>query len=405
VRFGALQRAASSAFYVGDEPSLRAVLSSGREGRIAVDDWNVLLLPIRDGGRPVAVLAAVTSLEAERSTPEYVEQTPAEAAARAWRDAIEGDLVATRRLRLQEQVAHRAKALGSFVADLQRCEDEAQLLNALLQAIAVWHDVEPCAYNRDLAGQFVLRATLPGTDRTSIPPSLEAAAVLTSMSADRSEWPVLTQLGWRGKGTPLTLLVSSGSLEEWLIALTGTSDEDLVRQLEPLLRGFSVGMERVRDHEARRLRYAIADALVAHSRAGDVAALGKQLLAIIGRAVEATHGLITVTSQPETLASAASALWKIKTESANAVREGYFTADALSLTLPLGGGRLAALELRRGDGAAFRAAQATTLLTVKPLIITWLSSIEAADWEASFAASEAPRVLRFGDPNLSSTLP
>jgi hypothetical protein len=402
VRFAALQRATSSTFYAGEETSLRSVLRSGREGRLSIDQWNVMLLPIRDGGQPVAVLAAVTELAGEHSTPEYVEQTPAEAAARAWRDAIEGDLISTRRVRAQEQIAHRAKALGSFVADMQRCEDEAQLLNALLQAIAVWHDIEPCAYNRDLAGQFVLRATLPGTDRGTIPASLEAAAVMTAMSGDRSEWPILTQLGWRGKGTPLTLLVSSGSLEEWLIALTGAHEEDIVRQLEPLLRGFSVGMERVRDREARRLRHAITDALVAHPHGCDIAALGKQLLAIVGHAVEATHGLLTVTSRPETLAATAGALWKVKADAAHAVREGYFTADALSLTLVLGGGRLASLELRRADGAAFRASHATAMLTVKPLITTWLSSIDAGDWAASFAASEAARVLRFGDPSYSS---
>jgi len=399
----ALRRAATIKFYAGSEISFRTVFQSGREARVSIDEWEVALLPVRDAGQPVGLLAAVTRRAHEDETPEFVTPGPADAAARAWRDAIEGDLIAARRLRGQEQVAHRARALATFVGDLQQCTQESELLDALLQAIAVWHDVEPCAYTRDLAGNFDLRATLPGTDASSLPNTLEAAAVMTAAAGQKGTgWPILTPLGWRGKGTPLLVLVSSGSLEEWLIALTGPHDPDITSQLEPLLRGFSVGMERVRERDARRLRQELWDAIVAWSDPSDVSGLGRELLGIIGRNVEATHGLLTAGAEAETPAIAG-ALVPATAHPEHIVRDGYFTADSLSLAFPLGGSRSASLELRRADGRAFRAPHATALLAVRPLLGAWLAALrEAREWHATFGTNDPGRVLRFSDSALPS---
>jgi len=399
----ALRRATSIRFFAGSEVSLRTVLQSGREARLSIEEWEVTLLPIRDSRQPVGLLAAVTERERTGSDSEWVSPGPAEAAARAWRDAIEGDLVGARRLRSQEQVAHRSRALATFVADLQQFSEEQDLLNALLQAIAVWHDVEPCAYSRDLAGSFVLRATLPGTDVSALPTRLEAGAVIEATAGKAGQWPVLTELGWRGKGTPLLVLVSSGSLEEWLIALTGPHESDVSEQLQPMLRGFSAGMERVREREARRFRQHLWDAMTAWPDPSDVAGLGRELLGLIVGGVDATRGLLTVSNEQEAPASAGALVRSEGGEPPPLVRDGYFTADALDMTFPLGGGRIASLELRRSDGGAFRSCNVTALLAVRPLVGAWLSGLRATgEWEASFAAQDQPRVLRFNDNNTSA---
>jgi hypothetical protein len=402
LRCAAVRRAASIRFYAGTEVSFRTVLQSGREARLSVEEWDVTLLPIRDGREPVGLLAAITQRPIEGSASEWVNPGPGEAAARAWRDAIEGDLVSTRRLRSQEQLTHRSRALASFVADLQQFTEEEDLLSALLQAIAVWHDVEPCAYARDLAGNFILRATLPGTDVSALPPSLEAGAVIEATAGHAGEWPVLTQLGWRGKGTPLLILVSSGSLEEWLVALTGPHETDINEQLQPMLRGFSMGMERVREREARRLRQELWNAMIGWAEPGDLSGLGRGLLGIIARAVDATHGVLTVANEAEA-AAAAGALVRSDGETPRLVRDGYFTADTLGMSFPLGGGRIASMELRRTDRGAFRSSNVTALLAVRPLLGAWFSALrETGEWEASFAAQDQPRVLRFNDTSTSA---
>ena len=401
-RCAAVRRAASIRFFAGTEVSYRTVLQSGREARLSVEEWDVTLLPIRDSRQPVALLAAVTQRETTSAPSVWAGPGPAEAAARAWRDAIEADLVSARRLRSQEQLTHRSRALASFVADLQQFTEEGELVSALLQAIAVWHDVEPCAYSRDLAGNFVLRATLPGTDVSILPTSLEAGAVIEATAGGAGEWPVLTQLGWRGKGTPLLILVSSGSLEEWLFALTGPHEADINDQLQPMLRGFSVGMERVREREARRLRQQLWESIVGWQDTSDLAGLGRELLGINARAVEATHGLLTVANEAEIVASAG-ALVRSEGEPPRLVRDGYFTADTLGMSFPLGGGRIATMELRRSDRGAFRSSQVTALLAVRPLLGAWLAGLrETGEWEATFASQDQPRVLRFTDSSTSA---
>jgi hypothetical protein len=397
-RCAAVRGAASIRFFAGTEVSFRTVLQSGREARLTIEPWDVTLLPIRDGRQPVGLLAAIVERNAN-DNKEWVAPGPAESAARAWRDAIEGDLVSTRRLRSQEQLTHRSRALANFVADLQQFTEESELLDSLLQAIAVWHDVEPCAYTRDLAGNFVLRAMLPGTDSSVLPLSLEATAVMDATAGHSGEWPMLTQLGWRGKGTPLLILVSSGSLEEWLIALTGPHESDINEQLQPMLRGFSVGLERVREREARRLRQQLWDAIARWKDAGDVVGLGRELLGTIAGAVDATHGVLKLTSEAQSAAS----LVPSDGATSHLVRDGYFTADALTLSFPLSGEHAASMELRRTDGGAFRSSNVTTVLAVRALVGAWLAGLrDAGEWEAVFASQDQPRVLRFTDPSTSA---
>jgi hypothetical protein len=399
----AVRRAATLRFHAGAETSFRTILQSGRDARLTFDEWDITLLPVRDLAEPIALLAAVAR-DIQDGSREWVEPGPAETVARAWRDAIERDLSHARRSRGQDQLTNRARALASFVADLQQSANEPELLNALLQAIAVWHDVEPCVYTRDLAGSFILRATLPGTDPSSVPHAIDAATVVNAMGGREGEpsWPILTQLGWRGKGTPLLLLVSSGSLEEWLIALSGTHESDIHQQLEPLLRGFSTGMERVREREARKLRQQLWDTIVGWPEEGDLQGLGTEILSVLGRSVEATHGLLTVGQEAEQPSTAIALVGK--EADPTLLRDGRFTASALSVTYPLGSGRIATLELRRAGQDAFRASHVTAVLGVRPLLGAWLAGLgQSAEWKSTFATPESSRVLRFTDSPSSPT--
>ena len=397
-----LRRAVTVRFHAGSELSFRTVLQSGREARMTTEGWELTLLPVRDNQQPVALLAAVTGRTGDRPSDEWVPPGYGEATARAWRDAIAGDLLVTRRLRLQEELTHRSRALATFVADLQQCSGETELLNMLLQAIAVWHDVEACAYARNLGGQFTVRATLPGVDVSSLPASLEAGAVTAAIGWPAGEWPVLTPVGWRGKGTPLLMLVSSGSLEEWLIAISGTHDTDLSEQLQPMLRGFSTAMERVREREVRKLRQQLWDALVAWSEPADVSGLGREVLTLVARAVDGAQGVLKVESGRQSPASA-SVIMGEDSDTSLLVRDGLFSADALRISLTLGDGRVASLEFRRAGGGCFLPQHVTILLGVRPFLGSWLSSVGAAgEWSASVGPGQASRDVRSTDSDPSA---
>ena len=393
----ALRRASSIDSLEESDVSFRSSLESGREGRISVDRWEMMLLPVRDNQQLVGLLAAVIARAHDGSSAEWVVPGPAEAAARAWRDAIERDLVNTRRARAQEHLSRRSRALAMFVTDMQQCSVEADLLNAFLQAIAVWHDVEPCAYSRDLGGQFGLRGTLAGTDVSQVATALEAGAVTDAIVRRTDDSPVLTPLGWGGKGTPLLLVVSSGSLEEWLITITGSHDADLKDELQPLMHGFATAMQRVRERQARDLRSQLWEAMLRWPDTADVRGLGRELLVTVAGGIEATDGVFRVSQGIKSVTTTASTM-PVTDDTAAPLRDGYFSADMLHVGFSMGVSWNASIELKRADGRAFRPEHVTLLLAVRPVLGAWLSGVSnAGEWTSSVARQVSARILRFTD--------
>jgi hypothetical protein len=152
-------------------------------------------------------------------------------------------------------------------------------------------------------------------------------------------------------------------------------------------------MERVREREARRLRQQLWDTIVGWTDPSDLQGLGTEILGVLGRSVEATHGMLTVGQEGE---QPSTAITLVGREADTLLRDGRFTASSLSVTFPLGGGRVASLELRRAGQEAFRAPHVTAVLGVRPLIGAWLAALrQTAEWTSTFATPETSRVLRF----------
>ena len=80
------------------------------------------------------------------------------------RAAIEANLSAGDTLREQRQQSRRLLAILRFLRYLIESANEAELMQALVQAAAVWFDVDARVYRRDLSGDFVLQNWLPGVE-------------------------------------------------------------------------------------------------------------------------------------------------------------------------------------------------------------------------------------------------
>jgi hypothetical protein len=80
------------------------------------------------------------------------------------RAAIEADLSSGDKLREQRQQSRRLLAVLRFLRYLIETTDEGALLPALVQAAAVWFDVDARIYRRSLSGDFVLQCWLPGVE-------------------------------------------------------------------------------------------------------------------------------------------------------------------------------------------------------------------------------------------------
>lgn len=91
--------------------------------------------------------------------------------------AIEADLAAAAAFRDERQRSRRLLAILRFLLYVMDAPDEADLSEALVQAIAVWFDLDARVYARDAAGDYVLHRWLPAARLEDGATRLDARAV------------------------------------------------------------------------------------------------------------------------------------------------------------------------------------------------------------------------------------
>ena len=92
----------------------------------------------------------------------------------------------------------RLSTIMRFLGQMREIGHERELLGALIQAAAVWHDLDARAYRRDFQGRYQLDTWLPGADVASDPRTLDVQGIVTGDASARvSAIADLEQLGWR----------------------------------------------------------------------------------------------------------------------------------------------------------------------------------------------------------------
>ncbi len=84
---------------------------------------------------------------------------------------------------------------------------ERDLIDVVLQAAAIWYDLDVRGYRRHLHGRFVLEAWLPGADLSSAPRDFSGFATVSGCDIVRiSSFAEQEQLGWHGLPGDLLML-------------------------------------------------------------------------------------------------------------------------------------------------------------------------------------------------------
>lgn len=145
----------------------------------------------------------------------------------------------------------RLAAVMRFVAQMRDTAAERELIEALVQATAVWYDLDARGYRRGLDGRYELAVHLPGADVGDDPAVLDVRDLLSPDAACRvASLSELEQLGWRGQQTEVLLvpLVAADTIR-WILALPGTVDAEIEDLLLLVCRTAGGVMEQ---QEARR---------------------------------------------------------------------------------------------------------------------------------------------------------
>ncbi|HSK08181.1 MAG TPA: hypothetical protein VK911_01290, partial [Vicinamibacterales bacterium] len=129
-------------------------------------------------------------------------------------------------------VAQMGETAGSRgVADAR--QGERDLIESLVQAMAVWHDLDARGYRRGLDGVYELAVSLPGAVVSGDPRTMEVGEVVSPGAGCRlTSLTDMEQLGWHGQqGEMLLLPVSAGGTIRWILAIPGGVE----REVEGLL--------------------------------------------------------------------------------------------------------------------------------------------------------------------------
>ncbi len=139
--------------------SLLNALADGRPEQLTDDDVHYQVFPLRRAAK----VRQASALVAVRRTERKIESVEDD---RAWpelaRAIVEADFAASEALTDERQQSRRLLATLRFLRHLVETDTEADLAQATVQAAAVWFDVDPRIFQRDLAGEFTLHTALPG---------------------------------------------------------------------------------------------------------------------------------------------------------------------------------------------------------------------------------------------------
>ena len=286
------------------------------------------------------------------------------------RAIVEADFAASETLNDERQRSRRLLATLRFLRHLVETEGEGELAQALIQAAAVWFDVDARIYQRDLAGDFLLHIALPGAQID------EAAQRLNSLwisgAADMRRLGSVPEWSHGSAGHEVVLVPLSGSApSDWILALVGNVGED-AESLFPILgRIAGLQLEAVRTRRAERTRDRFELLVRQTEIAPELLAVHvvRELVALTGAGGAALtlnrrgrlRRLVCLGAfAPEPVALTAAA------------GESLFAGDQFVCALPLSSGVSATLEMRPMSGGSFVPDAALVTRVAARVIQTWL---------------------------------
>lgn len=150
----------------------------------------------------------------------------------------------------------RLSSIMRFVAQMRESASEQELVQALVQAAAVWYDLDARAYRRDLRGRYRLELWLPAADVAGDPREIDAHGVLGADEATHvSSVQDLEQLGWRSdRGEVLLLPIPGSDAARWLLVIAGSVERETETTLMLVCRSAGAVLDQLSVRRAREVQ-------------------------------------------------------------------------------------------------------------------------------------------------------
>ena len=344
--------------------TLREVLLVGHPKDVEEAGERYRIYPLRQSG-PTTPTGGLLAVKGSVPSAAAADATPWSEFARA---AIEADLSAGDTLREQRQQSRRLLAILRFLRYLIESANEAELMQALVQAAAVWFDVDARVYRRDLSGDFVLQNWLPGVEPDQASRRLDVQVIGVDREVKRlapsHELGGLASLG----GETLIVPLAGLSRTDLVMTLSGAVpvEADSVFQVVGPVVGTHLDSIRSRRIDSARRRYesVISQPGLAAER------IAVQIVAELMQSVDAGAASLTLVNNGDTRRIVS--FGPPAEDPPSSGNTCVLTSDRFVCGLGLGNEYLAVLELRPPAGRTFTTEHAESTTTCAQVLKTWL---------------------------------
>jgi hypothetical protein len=276
----------------------------------------------------------------------------------------------------------RLSAAMRFLSQMHGIGSETDLIQAVIQAAAVWHDLDARAYRR---GRDVLEMWLPGAELENDPRELTAGALVKPDEVTRiSSMADFEQLGWHNAQREVVLLpIAPQGRIRWLLVVPGALDRETEVMLLLVCRTAASVLDKLASEDARALSARLADALAKAN--GEVAPVADALLGEFMTATGAVRGTLAIrrqTADKPVVLAARGDVGRGEPRSDVAAGQPVLLPERLAIALGLGGGADALVDLGAGPTMPFGIAAASLAEAGVSVIRAWLAGLSLAERRA-----------------------
>ncbi len=267
----------------------------------------------------------------------------------------------------------RLASIVKFIGQLAQLPTEDEVLLGLIQAAAVWYDLDARAYRRDARDRFVLRHALPGADLTDGPSELvdcPPQAIRVSSVGD------LSRLGWKNPLDDVLLLpVNVGPQPEWLLAVIGAADREIEGELGSLCAVVGTLLDRLTARHADEIHTRLAR--VVARRRGPLPEVSQAILAEIATSVSAAQACLWMALDDDRIISLATIGAPMIPPLRLREAQASASAERILIPVPGRGAGVGALDLRSVPDRPFTPEHARLAASGASGLGIWLAGLEA----------------------------
>ncbi len=284
----------------------------------------------------------------------------------------------------QEQTADRLAGLIDVIDALSHSPSEPEVMALVMDAIALWYDVDVRVYRQELPNAFVLHACLPAVDADRVARRLEAESIVPGHRPFRVDETTPAASGWDGDAAVFVPLSVEDSID-WLLTVSASADPTFGATVELLSHVVSVRLTQLSRDAADQLRARLRRLLTFGDAPFDVTA--RLALELITRDIGALSARLASYSGPHSPATLVVG-WAMPEDEAPGFVEAHTistTSHAITIGMAAGAGTTAVLDLR-APHTVLSAASARLAHCASEMLGVWLSG-----------ALVAPREIRVPD--------